>query len=1075
MKLLKGRSWKRVAITAVSLAVIAMVSAYLYATRPARLRAALVAALDQFDSLELADASLSFSLLNGLQIRDLRVVLKEDSPVFEASSEPAAREVLRVAAAQVRLHRGALLVGRAVPVEIRVEGAAVHVVRDSASGRLNWTLRPKDDPADSFQMTLPRIVVTDADVQFWTVRDGRRRLLKRIRVDVRGEQAGDEFVVQVVAADEPHDPLGGLRWNPETGQIVADLGWTRLETVLGLLPPVYSRLEEKLHMAGKARLIGGMIKDGAVVGATIEFEQVRAALPLGDAGWELPPQQRFLHIADAVGKMRISDEQATATVVATVNGAAVEMRIEATLDREHPPHSAFEVDVKVERLAVPSINDEKHAAFFEDLPSGLTAFFRNYQPEVLVSANMTITRQAGEGRALAADGWVDFHEGDCRYFRFPYQFHEASGRVRFGPGGITLENIQAKHGSTRVTVNGKLAHSRKWTAFDLDIRAANVPLDADLYAAIPERFRRTWDDVRPIGLSDVRVGIHRDEGSPGEEPLQTKVRIDALFNSVSLSLDQDRRLTHADGQISIADGVTTIHELHGFLDGAEVRLAGSVRAGAEGRRGAASFSFTAVGVPINYPTGDDEGNPAFRIDAHGDVWGRISRNGNREDDDDRYVVQLRDGSITAGDATTPWTIDEGWISRQGGELEIVELSARQGSAWLKVSGVVPARDDGARPPRLDIRAGNLRMETLWQQAPPGHWKDVCEQLGFAGEGRLSIKLGAEEVLGGDGRQTAEIHIESDRLKPSSLPIDLEHASAHLVVYPDHCELIRASARYGAAGKIRATGRLGWEGARRWSEFAVDAVGIEFDKNLASAMPGKLRTFFERMNLMGKIDLHLDQLSYDSAGGGSWGFGGRMGVTGATLNVGLLLADCRGEISGHGRFGPNDRLEFDAAFTVVSGRLAGRPIEHFSGTITRGAGDEILRLDKLQGNLAGGLVSGSAEINPATSAYELKLTIHDVSFDEFLRGNGNEAGAPRDGRLDGHFFVGGKMDMPGDRIGGGKLRIRGASLLGTPIIRKIIQKRRDDGQPISSALDLAELDFRLVGDIVHIDKADIQSR
>ena len=75
-----------------------------------------------------------------------------------------------------------------------------------------------------------------------------------------------------------------MRWNPETGQIVADLEWTRLETVLGLLPPVYSTLEEKLHLAGKARLTGGMIRDGAVVGATIEFKQMRAAMPVGDAG-----------------------------------------------------------------------------------------------------------------------------------------------------------------------------------------------------------------------------------------------------------------------------------------------------------------------------------------------------------------------------------------------------------------------------------------------------------------------------------------------------------------------------------------------------------------------------------------------------------------------------------------------------------------------------------------------------------------------------------------------------------------------------------------------------------------------
>ena len=234
-----------------------------------------------FEALQIENASLSFSLLDGLQIDDLRVVLSERSPLFGALPDPADREVLRVARARVRLHRGKLLLGRAVPVEIQLEGAKINIVRDLAGGQLNWNLLPKNRPDPSRRMRLPLIIVTNAELKLSTLGKGGRRLLE-FQLNARGEQIGDEFAIEVVDAKGAGESLGGLRWNPQTGQLVADLEWTRtperaaLECALEgrcfaeLCERIAERIGEEEAPARAAGLLADWQREGLLAGLTVD-------------------------------------------------------------------------------------------------------------------------------------------------------------------------------------------------------------------------------------------------------------------------------------------------------------------------------------------------------------------------------------------------------------------------------------------------------------------------------------------------------------------------------------------------------------------------------------------------------------------------------------------------------------------------------------------------------------------------------------------------------------------------------------------------------------------------------------
>jgi hypothetical protein len=130
---------------------------------------------------------------------------------------------------------------------------------------------------------------------------------------------------------------------------------------------------------------------------------------------------------------------------------------------------------------------------------------------------------------------------------------------------------------------------------------------------------------------------------------------------------------------------------------------------------------------------------------------------------------------------------------------------------------------------------------------------------------------------------------------------------------------------------------------------------------------------------------------------------------------------------------------------------------------------------VRGRLCDGEIAGSALIDPASSTYELSSTLHDLSLDQFLgRGERKPNGRP-ESRVDGHVFVRGSTDDPTQRGGGGELRIRGASLLQSPVTASVVQASQKRNRPISDEVDRAELKFVWEGHELKFNDVDIHSR
>jgi hypothetical protein len=240
------------------------------------------------------------------------------------------------------------------------------------------------------------------------------------------------------------------------------------------------------------------------------------------------------------------------------------------------------------------------------------------------------------------------------------------------------------------------------------------------------------------------------------------------------------------------------------------------------------------------------------------------------------------------------------------------------------------------------------------------------------------------------------------------------------------------------------------------------------------MPTPFADLLRRMGPQGRVHATLDQVRMSGAADRSWQIEGRVLFEHTDLRLGLPLTDFDGELSGTCRVDPKGRVALQAEFLVDRGQLAARSIERWEGALTRDFGERWVQLEDVRGRLCDGEVVGLARIDPANAAYELSLTLHDLSLEQFLR-KPSPDGEPRHGRIDGRVFVRGKVGDDATRRGGGELRIRGASLLGTPVLASVAEATRRANRRISDALERVELRFIWDGSELKFTRAEIHSR
>jgi hypothetical protein len=1103
---------------------------YLYFTNSGRLRRQLLAAFDEWPVEAVSLDGISFTPWHGLEVRGLYLALR--GPGSLADDAPCVRAVLRIERTRIRCRLGALLKGEFVPRWAALDRADVAVVLPETGGAtdpLGDTAGLEiEDLANSsagrgiLQMLrrgrpIPELRLGDTNIRVSQSDPRGAQLVRHWRVVGQGAWSDGAYALEMRRTGDKGEPLFTLRWDPQSETCESTCDWLELDTLAVFFPRIAEAWSD-LGLRGRGRVrrialrtdLGAESSSGAespgglplpLTAVDLQFAGLRCSIPVEvpEAGRPpVPAWSRFLQVSNAELTLNCTPESngrglVKLTGTGLVNRAPAAFKLTADLAALLEPAAAQDhvvsAELNVTGMHFPTRPGD--AAFIDSprLPLSVRNVLNDFRPSglfsLLVQARRVWDAETGGGR-LHVEGWLDAQGVRCRYHTFPYEFTEARGRTTFSPRGLDLD-LTARHGPAHATATGHVNRAAHATGFDLTISGTNVPLDGDLAAALPSKYRRLWDQTDPTGSCDVTVRLQREDGPPElpeNPPTETFISAD-LGDGSSILLEPGKRLEQATGHFEIAEGFIEIQDLRGYLEGSPAMIAGTVGVDS----GEADVRIAVSDVPVKRSISVEEradDTPAqINFDGQADVAGRIHTAGEPGTRSDAYVVHLRRGMLTGFDPELQWGDCHGRLIISDRESVIGSFEARQGAARLTAAGTLPGSKGG--PVTLDVNIAQAKMETLARQLVPPRWRAQVEALGLAGLGDVQLQLRPESEPEGSARQIAEIQLSAERMEPSALPLDMSDIQAQARLTSDGVEIVEAQARCGEAGQLEVSGELSDSESGWTARFSAAARDVDLSPSVTEALPAELARIVRRLEAQGRLQLEITAgARLAERDGVAWNFGGQLVLSDGALQLGVPLDDIEGGLSGTCRIDPAGGVGLDGALRIESGTLAGRRLAGLAGEIHYRAGERWIRLDELRGQICGGDAVGFVHVDPVTSEYELSVTLQNVLLDEFLpkqpaqdpaalagQRRSARAGAMRRGVLDGYVFLRGHADDPASRQGGGELRVTGASILQTPVAAEVVEAN-PHAEAVSDALQGAELRFTWDGAELHFTRLELLS-
>ena len=1092
----KRRSWLRVVIWTLVGCLTLLTAAYFYATRPARLRAQVVRALAKLPVDRADVASVSYSPWRGVELVGLTLASGPNDQSENEQPPVGGRILLSVDRAQIRCSMRALLTGRLRPRHVALRGVELKLVcaddgrectaTQTVAGSRLWQTSALDN-AD-----LPPIELHQADIQLLADDGSDTRLVRRWQISGRGAPTTTGYGLRIRQAGAKTKPLLELDWNRRRGDLATAVDWLDVDTASLLFRRTLAPLRRDFGLRGRIRVDRALFTaqpDQSTVGsglrqAELRLSEVHCAIPIEDPsadGEAFPVAQRFLQLRDADVAVQVDRSAERGGGLLEVrghgrlNGAPTDFSVSAQAADAGAGFSwssdIISANLRVTGMEFP--DPTRHAAFTSSrrLPGAARALLRKHNPRGQFNLSLRAARKptTQDGARLAVVGEIEAVGAQYRYYHFPYDFNDVHGTVRFSDEGIYLDGVSGRHGSCLARADGIVNNSRSNSGFDLVFTGQNIPLDADLYAALPQRYQSLWQHAAPLGMCDAVVTLARDDGPADGSSLPTDTRVDARMLGGSVLIDSRERLHEATGAFSIAHGEINVHDLRGHIDGADASITGTVAT--NGTDAPTNLRITAADIPIQFNEMPDAG---VRIAGNGraDVWGQLSGGGLTGKRDSRYVVHLKDGVVTCADADQPWQECSGWIRVADDRREIVSFRARQGPAVLDVAGTLPKDDE---PAALSLKVDNAPMERVVPQIVPRSWSRAADALGLAGSGTIDVCMLPEHQTDASASQAADVRFTAERMKPAPLPLDLRDANVHTKITSGSVDVRNASAAHGSAGRIAGSGRFDWTDETARGEFHLSAQQLELSAELIDALPAPAARLLRRLTPKGHVNLELERVEITGDEQRTWDFTGRLTVEGGELDLGLPLTEFDGALDGEGVVHPDGEVELATTLSITRGKIAGRPIADWHGELKHERDDTWVHLTELRGRLCDGDALGNVRIDPNTSAYEVSLTLQNARFSELMPPKEPAKGASRGGRADGHLHLRGIAGDAASRTGTGDLRIRGTSFLRTPVLAEVAEASRQAHADMSDAVDSAELRFMWRGSVLDLTRVDIQSK
>ncbi|MBL8760278.1 MAG: hypothetical protein JNL50_03165 [Phycisphaerae bacterium] len=341
-----------------------------------------------------------------------------------------------------------------------------------------------------------------------------------------GEKPGTQLLALWESESEmgPPAPSRGLDLRGQVGPDGFTLAFGGLAVKDWPARDVPSRFREVYESLG----LDGVVRDVQIdylaptstVRASMMLNDVAVNLPIGEDGRPVRAGERPLRMSKTSGEIRFENAGGASggggTVSADLSGLIEDFPFRAKLTYlgttlEAPfslvlESEGFQLRERPEllRFAAPTVKQR-------------LGQFNN--PTGIVNTTLTVERAGGRGSEVRATGEMRFHDAVAAFDRFPYEFRDLTGHVRFTENSLEIVELagRAPSGAT-ISAKGTIAPLTDAAKVDLRVEVNNAPIDETLARAMG-RSRRVLDELFSVEhhAKLVRAGLVRS-GPEGEAP-----------------------------------------------------------------------------------------------------------------------------------------------------------------------------------------------------------------------------------------------------------------------------------------------------------------------------------------------------------------------------------------------------------------------------------------------------------------------------------------------------------------------------------------------------------------------------
>lgn len=208
------------------------------------------------------------------------------------------------------------------------------------------------------------------------------------------------------------------------------------------------------------------------------------------------------------------------------------------------------------------------------LPPEIREIVASYHPAG--SADVSVRIAGTTGDEPVSSTWhhrvtVRFDDLSVQYDHFPYPLRHVSGSLEIDEAGIAVREVQGRRGDARVSVDGTVSWDAGGvTDVALAVAGQEVPFDAALLAAVPERLGEALAGLHPKGTFDTVTAL-------GWDAEREKVDTESYVFVEDVTLRPDAlplEIEQVAGTVTLGGGRAEFDDVTGVCHGAEVAFSG---------------------------------------------------------------------------------------------------------------------------------------------------------------------------------------------------------------------------------------------------------------------------------------------------------------------------------------------------------------------------------------------------------------------------------------------------------------------------------------------------------------------